>query len=153
MHVLRPVLVFLVFVIIILIARFFYVPSDFKIHENGYMYGWYRASNIEEWKKIKVKFQGKDYCNSCHADKNQLLANSKHQIIQCENCHGPAMDHPTEPPKLSIDKSRELCLRCHTYLPYPTSNRINIKGIDPERHYPDIECSTCHNPHSPNTPN
>jgi hypothetical protein len=50
MHVLRPFFVFLAFVAIVLIVRFFYVPKDFGIHERGYMYGWHRKSNEEEWK-------------------------------------------------------------------------------------------------------
>jgi hypothetical protein len=150
MHVLRPFFVFLAFVTIVLIVRFFYVPKDFGIHERGYMYGWHRKSNEEEWKQVKVKYQGMEYCKDCHPDNYKNLMGSPHAIIQCENCHGPAIDHPLEPLKLSIDRSRELCLRCHTYLPYPTSNRSNIRGIDPDKHNPGIECSMCHNPHKPN---
>lgn len=150
MHVLRPLFVFLAFVGIVLIARAIYVPSDFSIHERGYMYGWHRKSNEEEWKQVKVKYQGKEYCQGCHGDKYKDLQSSPHSIIQCENCHGPSLDHPSDPLKLSIDRSRQLCLRCHAFLPYPTSNRANIKGIDPEKHNPDIECSMCHAPHKPN---
>ncbi|MCX7794501.1 MAG: cytochrome c3 family protein [Thermodesulfovibrionales bacterium] len=149
MHVLRPLFVFLAFVSLILIVRAFYVPGDFGIHERGYMYGWYRKSNEEEWKAIKIKYQGNEYCSGCHPDQYNSLNSSHHAILQCENCHGPAIDHPTDPLKLSIDRSRELCLRCHTYLSYPTSNRANIRGIDPEKHNPGIECSMCHNPHKP----
>jgi hypothetical protein len=72
-----------------------------------------------------------------------------HAIIQCENCHGPAREHPSNPPKLEINKTREQCLRCHFPLPYPTSGRANIRGIDPEKHNPGVECSMCHNPHKP----
>jgi hypothetical protein len=60
------------------------------------------------------------------------------------------MEHPDNPPKLTIDKSREQCLRCHAYLPYPTSGRAVIRGIDPDNHNPGIECISCHNPHNPN---
>ncbi len=74
---------------------------------------------------------------------------SSHAIINCENCHGPAFEHPSNPSKLIIDRKREQCLRCHYYLPYPTSGRGNIKGIDPEKHNPGIECVMCHNPHKP----
>jgi predicted CXXCH cytochrome family protein len=72
-----------------------------------------------------------------------------HAIIPCEDCHGPATDHPSDPPKLAIDKSRGLCLRCHSSLPYPTSGRSQIRGIDPDTHNPDVECVMCHNPHKP----
>jgi predicted CXXCH cytochrome family protein len=149
-HVWRPLFVVIGIVVIILAARFFYVPHDFGIHERGFMYGWYREGNIEDWKKVKVKYQGRDYCKDCHSDKYESIMQSPHAIIQCENCHGAAMDHPTDPPKLTIDRSRQLCLRCHFPLRYPTSGRSKIRGIDPDKHNPDFQCSTCHNPHKPN---
>jgi hypothetical protein len=54
MHVLRPLYVVLALAGMILIARIFVVPEDFGIHEKGYMYGWYRKANEEEWKAFKV---------------------------------------------------------------------------------------------------
>lgn len=150
-HVFRPLFVVIGLVGIVLIARLFIVPKDFGVHERGYMYGWYRKSNEEEWKDIKVKYQfNNEFCKDCHGDKYDSLMQSPHAIIKCENCHGPALEHPLNPAKLHIDKSRQLCIRCHTYLPYPTSGRANIRGIDPDKHNPDIECSMCHNPHKPN---
>ena len=148
-HVLRPFIVFLGIVALILIARVFLVPKDFGVGERGYMYGWHRKGNEEDWKKFKVKYMGKEYCKDCHPDKYDSINKTPHMIIQCENCHGPAIDHPSDPPKLVIDKSRANCLRCHFPLPYPTSGRSKIRGIDPDKHNPDIECSTCHNPHNP----
>ena len=153
-HVLRPLIAVIGIVILILLTRMVYVPKDFGVHERGYMYGWYRKGNEEDWRKFKVKYMGKEYCKDCHTDKYESIKGTPHRIIQCENCHGPANDatsdhHSEQRPKLSIDKSRALCLRCHFPLPYPTSGRAKIKGIDPDKHNPDIECSTCHNPHNP----
>lgn len=148
-HIWRPLYVVIGLVGIALIIRTFYVPKDFGIWERGYMYGWHRKSNEEDWKAFKVKYQTKEYCKDCHEDKYSLINQTPHAIIQCENCHGPAIDHPSDPPKLSIDKSREQCLRCHYPLPYPTSGRANIRGVEPDKHNPDIECVMCHNPHRP----
>lgn len=148
-HVWRPLFIALGIVVAALVFRAFYVPKDFGIHERGYMYGWYRKGNIEDWKEFKVKYQGKEYCRDCHPDKVEAIDRTPHAVIQCENCHGPAIDHPAEPPKLEIDRSRQLCLRCHFPLPYPTSGRANIRGIDPDKHNPDIECVMCHDPHNP----
>lgn len=148
-HVLRPLWVVLIFIAAVLVIRVIYVPNDFGIHERGYMYGWYREGNIEDWKQFKVKYQGTEYCNNCHPDKYDNIMKTPHAIIQCENCHGPAIDHPSDPPKLSIDRTREQCLRCHFPLAYPTSGRSNIRGVNPEEHNPDIECVMCHNPHNP----
>jgi predicted CXXCH cytochrome family protein len=152
MHVLRPLYVFLALAGIILIARTFVVPEDFGIHEGGYMYGWYRKGNAEAWKSVQVKYQGREYCRDCHAEQEQQILASPHKIIQCENCHGPALEHPAEPAKLTIDRERGLCLRCHTFLSYPTSQRSEIKGIDPGQHNPGLECAGCHNPHKASKP-
>ena len=148
-HVFRPLIVVLCLIGLILIARVFYVPKDFGVHERGYMYGWYREGNMEDWTKVAVKYQGKEYCKGCHSDKYESISMTPHAIIECENCHGPAIEHPSNPPKLDIDKSRAQCLRCHASLLYPTSGRAKIRGIDPEKHNPDIECVMCHNPHKP----
>ncbi|MBF0557567.1 MAG: cytochrome c3 family protein [Nitrospirae bacterium] len=149
-HVWRPLFAVIGIIVLILIARLFYVPHDFGIHERGFMYGWYRNNNIEDWKQVKVKYQGRDYCKDCHSDKYESILKSPHSIIQCENCHGPAIDHPSDPPKLAIDRSRAQCLRCHFPLPYPSSGRAKIRGIDPDTHNRDFQCVTCHNPHKPN---
>jgi hypothetical protein len=148
-HVWRPLLAAGAFLAFVLVFRIFYVPADFGVHERGYMYGWHREGNIQEWKDFKVKYQGSDYCNTCHPDKLETISMTPHAVIQCENCHGPAIDHPSDPPRLEIDRSREQCLRCHTSLIYPSSVRADIRGIDPGTHNPDIECVMCHNPHQP----
>ncbi|MEE9910862.1 MAG: cytochrome c3 family protein [Deltaproteobacteria bacterium] len=147
MHVLRPLFIILVLIALILIARTFWIPDDFGVHERGYMYGWHRLSNIDEWKKVPVKYRGDPFCAGCHAGQTQKLASASHKDIACENCHGPAASHPAEPRKLVLDRSRELCLRCHTFLPYPTSQRSQIKGIQPEQHHPGLNCVICHKPH------
>ncbi len=148
-HVYRPLYLVIVVIGLILLARFVVVPSDFGIYERGFMYGFHRRSNEKEWEAFKVKFRTRKYCKDCHPDKYENIMKSKHHIIQCENCHGPAFDHPENPPKLEINKARSLCLRCHTKLPYPTSQRSKIKGINPENHNPEMQCVMCHNPHKP----
>lgn len=153
-HVWRPLFAVIGIIILILLARMVLVPKDFGVHERGYMYGWHRRGNEEDWKKIKVKYQGKEYCRDCHPDKYDSINKTPHRIIQCENCHGPASDatsdhYSDQRPKLTIDRSRAHCLRCHYQLAYPSSGRSKLKGIDPDKHNPDIECSTCHNPHKP----
>ena len=149
-HVWRPLIVVLVLVGVLLIARSFIVPKDFGTQEQGFMYGFHRLSNEQEWKNMKVNYKFDiNYCKGCHEDKVTMLQSSPHTIIPCEDCHGPAMDHPDNPPKLAIDRSRGLCLRCHAQLPYPTSGRAVIPGIDPDQHNPGVECVSCHNPHNP----
>lgn len=149
-HVWRPLFVVLGIVAVILFGRLFLVPSDFGVHETGYMYGWYRQGNIAEWKAQEGKYRFSQGCSECHEERTAALATSPHAMIPCENCHGPALDHPENPEKLSIDRGRPLCLRCHAPLPYPSSGRSAIAGIDPDAHNPGQECSGCHDPHHPN---
>ena len=148
-HVLRPLWVVLVTIALILVARHFMVPDDFGVQGESFTYNYHRLSNVDEWKDFKVKYKGREYCQECHEENVVENNSSQHSTIQCENCHGPAIDHPDDPESLTIDTSRGLCLRCHTYLAYPGSQRGDLPGIDPEEHNVDTKCSECHNPHNP----
>ena len=152
-HVWRPLFVVLAIVGAILLARTLVVPDDFGVQERGYMYGWHRKSNEAEWQKYPVKYKTAKVCIECHQDKYNDIKDSPHAIISCENCHGPNYDHPKDPLGLTIDRSRELCIRCHAYLPYKDNIRGKIPGIDPQKHYPQAVCIMCHYPHNPTKPN
>jgi len=149
-HVLRPLLIAACLGGLVLVARSMVVPDDFGVGPTGYMYGWHRRSNQDEWKQITPRYRTSEYCRDCHAENYGKIHASVHKRIACENCHGPALGHPEKPPKLVIHREREHCLRCHAALPYPRSGRAQVPGIDPARHNPGVECATCHNPHSPN---
>ncbi|MCI0469793.1 MAG: cytochrome c3 family protein [Nitrospirae bacterium] len=153
-HAWRPLFVTIGMVILILIVRAIIAPSDFRAANGDYKYQWHRISNEEEWKNFKVKYQGRDYCKDCHAVQYNQMTASRHALVQCENCHGPAVEHPVSPAKLSIDKSRELCLRCHARLPYRpaayaglSGGAIPLKMQNPDEHNPGVECIICHDVH------
>ena len=148
-HVWRPLYVVLGIVALILLFRMIYVPADFGAHERGYTYGFHRLSNEGEWKAFPEKYKDSSYCNGCHEEKFQEWTTAAHGNIPCENCHGAAFAHPDQPAKLTIDRSRSQCLRCHAKLYMPTSGRNDLPGIDPERHNPSANCVECHNPHNP----
>jgi len=148
-HVWRPLYVALGIIALLLVLRVFLVPNDFGVSEQGYMYGWHRTSNEAEWKKVTVKYKGSEACKECHEKNYNDITSSPHADIGCENCHGPLLNHPEDPEKLSIDRNRELCLRCHLKLSYKTSDRGNLKGINPETHNAGSKCVQCHAPHNP----
>lgn len=148
-HIWRPLWVAFGIVVCLLLLRLLLVPDDFGIHERGYMYGWHRSSNAEEWKQVTVKYRGSAGCQDCHEENSQSLSASPHAEIPCENCHGPRGEHPERPKTLTIDTDRALCLRCHQLLPYPQSARGKLPGIDGEKHHRGKECVSCHNPHDP----
>jgi len=149
-HAWRPLFVAIGAVALLLIVRANVVPSDFGVNGRNFTYGFHRKGNIDEWKQFKIKYQGKEYCRECHEEKVVENLSSPHRIIQCENCHGPAVDHPDDPETLPIETSRLLCLRCHAFLPYPQSNRADMPAVDPNEHNPGEPCINCHNPHHPN---
>ncbi len=149
-HVMRPLWVAIGVVSIFFMIRHFLVPSDFGVHGRNFTYGFHRLGSMEEWKSFPIGYRGKDTCQECHPENFESTQSSRHQRIQCENCHGPGFDHPENPELLDIDRSRQLCLRCHSYLPYPDNMRSTMKSIDAEEHNPNEECVLCHNPHNPN---
>ena len=148
-HVWRPLYVVLGVVALILVARMFIVPSDFGVGERGYMYSYHRKGNEQEWKDFTAKFKTAVYCSECHEDQTAARVDSPHGIIECENCHGLAGNHPDDPEALAIDTSRELCLRCHALLHYPGTDRGSLIGIEPAGHNPGEACVDCHDPHQP----
>jgi predicted CXXCH cytochrome family protein len=153
------VIISIVAVVFTIVARIIIVPS-FEAVNGDYRYQWHRVSNEQEWKDVKVKYQGGSYCKGCHADQDAAVAASVHEKVQCENCHGAAFNHPENPKKLSIERGRGLCLRCHSSLPYRPApynellvkeNRpqpvTTLKMINVDEHNPDMECVSCHDPH------
>lgn len=148
-HVWRPLILALSIIGSIILLRFALVPDDFGIHERGYMYGWHRKGNEAEWQSLPVRYKADVYCRECHREKTEVLGGSLHNGIMCENCHGPALGHPQDPPTLTIDRSRSLCARCHSHLPYPSGARSKIRGINVKTHHPEAECVMCHDPHTP----
>ena len=148
-HVLRPLWVALAAVALVLIIRYYTVPEDFGVHGRNFTYGYFRKGAIDDWQAVSVKYRGKEYCNECHDDKFTENMDSRHSTLECESCHGPALEHPDNPETLDIDRSRNLCLRCHLKLDYPASPRGALPGIDAGAHNAGLECSECHNPHRP----
>ena len=148
-HVWRPLFVVIALVLGILLFRAFYVPEDFGAHDRGYTFGFHRLSNEQEWQAYPAKYRDSGYCNECHEEKVESWAVSAHGTIPCENCHGAAFNHPDDPEKLVVDRSRGQCLRCHAQLNMPGSGRNDLPGIDASQHNPGDACSDCHNPHNP----
>ncbi len=147
-HVYRPLWVAIAVVASVLVARIFLVPEDFGVHGASFTYNFYRASNVQEWKDFPAKYDARERCKRCHSENVAEHAASGHAVIQCQNCHGPAIGHPKEVEKLHVNGSRELCLRCHQALPYPSSQRASLPGIDGATHNARFECRRCHNPHN-----
>lgn len=149
-HVLHPLWVAVGVVGLIFLARLALVPEDFGVHGESFTYNYHRLGNVDEWKNFPVKYQGSDTCRECHKDKVRTHRRSPHKRVQCENCHGPAANHPDDIEFLPLNRERGMCLRCHADLDYPASSaRSYLPAIVDRHHKRGRECVTCHNPHDP----
>lgn len=70
--------------------------------------------------------------------------------VQCESCHGPGSEHPSNVTKLSVTKSGELCKYCHdspSHHPQATQWVTSAHGSDvsPDEHFAGSgSCVGCH---------
>lgn len=148
-HVLHPLWVAVALIGGIFVAREFFVPDDFGVHGESFTYNFHRLSNVQEWKDFPVKYQGWDSCTECHREQVRTVRRAPHRQIECENCHGPSGNHPDDVEFLPKNTSRDLCLRCHAFLDYPTNGRTQVPPVSARLHYRRQECVECHVPHDP----
>lgn len=142
------------------IVRFIVVPESFG------KYGHYRADAVAEEMARTPVYQGADTCKICHNQKGKRAiylgyenwSSGKHGVVNCENCHGPADKHvdksATKTTTITINRSKELCLRCHLQLPARpgTTSIFPQPQIELAKHMEDkgnLSCLKCHNPHHP----
>ncbi|MBF0555368.1 MAG: cytochrome c3 family protein [Nitrospirae bacterium] len=164
-HAWRPVFVVLAVVVTMLVVRVIFVPSDFAAKNGDYKYQWHRLASEQFWKDFSVKHKGREFCQQCHSELVDKIKDSGHQNVQCENCHAmsdPAKkSHPINLKEdfgylldIGVDRSRELCKRCHAELSYrpptytTTKGTVKFKMIDPTKHNPGVECVMCHDVHT-----
>ena len=148
-HVLHPLWVAIGLVGLIFVLRMFLVPDDFGVHGDSFTYNFYRQSNVQEWQEFPVKYQGSDSCMECHGAKVRAHRRAPHKRVECENCHGPAGNHPDDVELLPLNRDRDMCLRCHGDIEYPDTARSELPQIIDRRHKRKRECVSCHNPHDP----
>lgn len=139
----RLLLVFSVLVVLSIALKYFLTPESFG------EYGHYRGKALEEIASKDPKFMQKEDCAMCHDSIAGLKSSGVHDPLQCEVCHGPGFMHEEDDElnKMDINKSSDLCMRCHTI--NAASRKKVIKQIDAVEHAEGEECITCHNPHQP----
>ncbi|MCI4624630.1 MAG: cytochrome c family protein [Candidatus Magnetoovum sp. WYHC-5] len=155
-HAWRPVAVVFGVILCMMFFRMLFKPSDFKAANGDYKYQYHRVKSEDDWKSFKVKHMGTEFCAECHPDKIEIVKGSGHSTVKCENCH--AMFEPSKKGHekvdlkatkqylldIGIDRSRELCKRCHAKISYRPQV---VKMIDPNTHNQGIECVNCHDVH------
>lgn len=140
-----PLLIFVIFIGLSSIVRYKLVPKSFG------KYGYYRADALQLNAGKQMKFAGHQSCIECHQDIADKKDTDVHDLISCETCHGPGLQHATaEDPatvKLTLHHEREFCGLCHQK--NAAKSEDVIFQIDLNEHYTDKQCIDCHNPHAP----
>ncbi|MEN8226576.1 MAG: cytochrome c3 family protein [Bacteroidota bacterium] len=138
----RLIPLFIIFVGLFLIVRYFLVPDSFG------QYGHYRGESLKDNASKEVVFASREQCYDCHEDMQEKLENDVHSDLSCLTCHGPGLAHVTDPieAKISKESGREFCGRCHDMnaaRPIDVVLQVDIKTHHTEKQ----DCIECHNPH------
>ena len=125
-----------------LVVRHFLLPESFG------MYGHYRAKAVDFVASQPLEYAGHLACSDCHEEVAALKSASKHAVVACEACHGPAASHASDPTESKPQRptERKHCGLCHYY---EASRPAGFPQIDPADHGDQERCVSCHNPHSP----
>jgi predicted CXXCH cytochrome family protein len=115
-----------------------------------YQFGNYRGDSVVEATGETPKYRGAAYCQGCHSERHAEWTAGRHGGVQCEACHKAAGAHPGAGALERPENSIRLCTLCHEAMPgRPAAQPQIVVAEHPFKHEGDLQCTTCHNPHSP----
>ncbi len=157
-------------VLMVLFGAVAYGAKQYFTTASFYRYGHYRGNSVAEIASEKPKFQGSAFCAPCHVAQSTAWASgvhhnvAQHKVVQCEVCHGPAGGRavpknpyiaastgPTHPTNLKMSiptDTARLCTLCHERIAGRPAQQPQIVVAE---HAGSLQCTTCHDPHSPMT--
>ena len=162
-HIARLVFLLLAF------AAIAYAAKQYFTTDSYYLFGHYRGLSVAEIASDKPKFKTPKYCEQCHAGQYAEWAKGVHnnvelgKVVKCEVCHGPAgsrdvkgpfdnvttgKDHPNGLKMTIPTETAKLCTLCHEQMP---GRPVQQRQIVVATHAGTLQCTVCHNPHSPRT--
>jgi len=138
----RILLLFIAFIGLFLIIRYFLVPETFG------QYGHYRGESLKDNASGEIVFADREDCYACHDDIQERLENDSHAGLSCLVCHGPGQAHVNDPQLGNIPKEsgRTFCGRCHDLNPARSTDVVFQVDIT-THHIEKQNCIECHNPH------
>lgn len=162
-HITRLIILLVAVITLAFAARYLLVPSSY------YRYGHYRGDAVAEIARDPPLYKGARSCESCHRRIFDHWSASAHRV-QCEDCHGPAGEHPrTGAPPLPVDPdthqvlmhgryrladgrmqvptdTAHLCLQCHASIAGRPAAQPQVRARE---HAGAQQCAACHDVHSP----
>ncbi len=131
---------------------------------------WINTKHASAWKDLQANAGKAAYCEACHSVSHNGNADTTTQAgfastrdpryydVQCENCHGPGLDHATSPnttnrPLASLKadtgvKANGTCAECHSgvHNPYVNDWKASNHGTMPNSASPKKQtaCQSCH---------
>ena len=139
----RHLIILSIVIVIFILLRQLLVPESF-----GDL-GHYRANSLGDNELFEMHYAGQEACIECHQEEYDLKDMDVHYDLACETCHGPSLAHTKDTVSVDvwIPETRDFCALCHTF--NAARDRDVIFQIDMEEHYPEENCTYCHNPHAP----
>ena len=162
-HIRRLLLLIAAFAVLAVATRFILVDKSF------YQFGHYRGAAVAEIAHDKPKYQGTEFCRSCHAAPYAAWSTGVHnrpligKTVKCEVCHGAgggrdaeqdyvnATTGPIHPANLKLTVPRDtraVCTLCHERI---VGRPVQQAQVVTQDHAASVQCILCHNPHSPRT--
>ena len=131
---------------------------------------WAQTGHADAWRTLANSPARQQFCENCHAvtglGNNATAANAgwattrdlRYKDVQCEACHGPGLDHSTNPttanrPLASIAADtgrRDGCAGCHNSGHHPFTSEWRLSGHGAMQYWsatgPNTrpECQSCH---------
>jgi hypothetical protein len=123
---------------------------------------WVDSRHARAWQTLDEIGSGEDpSCIPCHTvgyngtNADPALDNGGYdetavarlQGVQCENCHGPGSEHPTDFASVKVVLKAEMCGQCHNGPHHPTFDEWSSAGhnsviVSPSTN---ASCAKCHN--------
>lgn len=133
----------------------------------GMQSGWETTGHAGAWETLEASGHAQDFCRECHSvtERGNFTeadggwagtGQARYYDVQCESCHGPGLDHVTDPdatqPLAAMSVGLDLetgCGECHqgAHQPFVEQWADSDHGLMPNSAYPAGRgdyCSNCH---------
>lgn len=143
-HIVRLLVLLGTMLLVAVGARYYMLDPSY------YQFGNYRGDAVVEATAETPQYRGAAYCKACHAERHAEWTAGAHSGVECEACHKAAGLHPAAGVLERPANSIKLCTLCHEAMPgRPAAQPQIVVAEHPFKHEAEVQCTTCHNPHSP----